>query len=229
MTFYAGGATMRGTFFAGWVMGVTMATTLCDATETEPTGAASAWTTSDAVVVRARELVARGKFQEAERALKDATNGDRRAQGEMLDIIRWTRWEYGLDEAGLIEKVRKSIPDLTADDVARWREDGELQHREIDGQVWYFRREPSNLFRFGDEAKRRRDAHATAKATGTSSAIVLEKHLAEVIDAAEKAGRADVEPVRHRVDYTVTVQQNHPLVKPGATVRCWLPFPQEHE
>src|SRR5688500_14880236 len=180
---------VRGAFWAGWLVGVTMATAMCEAAETEPTGAATAWTTSDEVVVRARELVARGKFQEAERALKDATDGDRRAQGEMLDITRWTRWEYGLDEAELIEKVRKSIPDLTVEDVARWRAAGALQHREIDGQVWYFRREPSNLFRFGDEAKRRRDAHATAKATGTSSPFVLEKHLAEVIDAAEQTGR----------------------------------------
>src|SRR5687768_1921487 len=177
MTFYAGGATMRGTFFAGWVMGVTMATTLCDAAETEPTGAASAWTTSDAVVVRARELVARGTFDEAERALNDATDGDRRAQEEMLGIIRWTRWEYSVDEAGLIEKVRKSIPDVKAEDVARWRAAGDLQHREIDGQIRFFRREPSNLFRFSDEAKRRRDAHAATKSPAAQASFVLEKHL----------------------------------------------------
>src|SRR5688572_3045524 len=100
---------MRTVLLAGWAMGV-MATAICGASETEPTGAASAWTTSDATVTRARELVAKGTFAEAERALHSAARGDRRAQAEMLDVIRRMRWEYDLEELGLLEKLRKSIP-----------------------------------------------------------------------------------------------------------------------
>jgi transglutaminase-like putative cysteine protease len=211
-------------------MGLMMAAAVTDAAETEPTGAARAWTASDATVVRARNLVERGEFADAERVLEDAADGDRRAQEEMLDVIRRIRWEYGIDDAALLEKVRKSIPDVNADDVARWRNAGVLQHRMIDGQIRYFRREPSNLFRFSDEAKQRRDAHVEKSPSQPgSSQFVLERHVADVIAAAEKTGNPHVAPVRHRVNYTLTIPRDHPLVRPGATVRCWLPYPQEHE
>ena len=80
----------------------------------EPTGASAAWTSADASVVRARALIERGAFAEAERMLGEAAGGDRRAQQEMLEIIRRVRWEYGLDDAALLEKVRKAVPDATA-------------------------------------------------------------------------------------------------------------------
>ena len=73
----------------------------------------------------------------------------------MREIVRRLRREYGLDESAMLEKLRP-YPDVTAADVHRWREAGELQHRVIDGQVRYFRREPSNLFRFSEDAKARR-------------------------------------------------------------------------
>ena len=37
-----------------------------------------------------------------------------------------------------------------------------------------------------------------------------------------------VHPVRHRITYTVRVNDEHPRVQKGAKVRCWLPFPQEY-
>ena len=40
-----------------------------------------------------------------------------------VDIIRRTRFEYSLDAAGLLAKVRKSIPDATAKEVERWAKD----------------------------------------------------------------------------------------------------------
>ena len=220
------GKTMRAIVLAGWAMG--LMATAC-AAQTEPTGAADAWTTTDATVVRARDLVARGEFAAAERALKSATEGDARAREEMLDVIRRIRWEYGLDEKALLEKLAKSIPDVRGEDTARWRAAGELQHRVIDGRVWYFRREPSNLFRFSESARERRDSFAANRSAAPTPSFVLEKHLAEVIAASERAGKQHVAPVRHRVNYTLTVPRDHPLVKRGATARCWLPYPQEHE
>ena len=71
--------------------------------------------------------------------------------------------DYALSADQMLTKLRRSIPAVTDDDVERWRSSGMLQHRTIDGEVRFFRREPSNLFRFCREARERRE-HAVEPA-----------------------------------------------------------------
>jgi hypothetical protein len=72
----------------------------------------------------------------------------------------------------------------------------------IDGQVGYFRREPSNLFRFCDEAiKRRTQSPDDAK----NAKWKLVDHLARVVASAEKTGDVEVEPIKHTITYTATI------------------------
>ena len=65
------------------------------------------------------------------------------------------RNEFSLDDEGLLAKIQKRIPDATARDITHWREAGELQYRIIDDKRLYFGREPSNLFIFSADAKKR--------------------------------------------------------------------------
>ena len=104
------------------------------------------------------------------------------------------RREYGLDEAALLEKLRQVDPRRHRGGPRRWREAGEVQHRVIDGQVRYFRREPSNLFRFCEDAKARR-----VKQEEKPAAWKLTDHLAKVIAEAEQSGKPEVVPVKHRI------------------------------
>jgi len=193
----------------------------------EPTGASAAWTSDDAVVVRARALLGRGGFAEAEDLLGASVPADlevRQARAELREIIRRIRWDYSQDEAQLLAAIRKSVPDAGADDLRQWREAGEVQHRRIDGRIACFNREPANIFRFCEEAKRRRRA---ASSPQSQPAFVLEKHLGDVIAAAQRSERALVLPMRHTSHYKLTINPGRAPV--GATVRCWLPFPQEHQ
>lgn len=188
----------------------------------QPAGASVAWTSNDPTMVRARALLDEGKFAQAEQLVQD----DHPAQSEMREIIRRLRKEYSLDEAALLDKLRKSIPDVTAADLTRWRAAGQAQFRMIDGQICYFNREPSNIFRFCENAKRRRDEYA--KGPASKPTFVLTDHLADVISAAESSRQVEVVPIRHRITYTLTVEPNRPGAKPGSLVRCWLPYPQEY-
>jgi transglutaminase-like putative cysteine protease len=195
----------------------------------EPTGAAAAWTSDDPAVVRARERVTEGKFTEAEGLLQ----GDDAAVVEMREIIRRLRHEYSSDEAALLGRLRQSIPDITPEDLGRWREAEQVQYRVIDGEVMYFRREPSNIFRFCEEAKTRRTEHAAAsekseKSEPAKPKFVLTEHLAEVVRAAEADGKPEVVPIRHRITYTLTVPGNRDAARPGSRVRVWLPYPQAY-
>jgi hypothetical protein len=99
-------------------------------------GASLAWTSDEPAVVAARGLIVQGRLTDAESRLDDSTE----AQRQTRETIRRIRRDYSLDEARLIEKLRKSIPDATPDDVQRWRETKQLQFRVIDGTVVYFNR-----------------------------------------------------------------------------------------
>jgi transglutaminase-like putative cysteine protease len=176
-------------------------------------------------VVAARKLIVAGALSEAESKLNDSTE----AQRQTREIIRRIRRDYSLDEAKLLEKIRKSIPDASMADVQRWRDAKQLQFRRIDGKVVYFNREPSTLFRFNEEAKNRRDAHRTRSAAEAEKAkFVLTDHLGQVIAAAERSADTQVLPVRHRISYSLTIEPNRPGAKAGSVVRCWLPYPKEY-
>jgi hypothetical protein len=111
-----------------------------------PTGAALLWTSTDPLIVRARELVLAGELKQAETLLRQAPASA--AVDESLETISRIRQDYSLSAADIISKLKPSVRDLSAADVERWTKSHELQARTIDGQLAYFRREPSNLFRF---------------------------------------------------------------------------------
>lgn len=189
---------------------------------TQPAGASIAFTSRDPVIVRCRKMMDAGDFAKAIDLLDHEQTSDARAADEMRDVIARTRSAYTTDAQRMLGKIRNSISDVTAEDLERWRKAGELDYRKIDGKVEYFNREPANLFRFCEEAKRRRTPAADEQ-TGWK----LEEHLARVI-AAAKDGGPEVVPIRHRINYSLTVPTNAPGFKAGALVRVWLPFPQEY-
>lgn len=194
----------------------------------EPTAAATAFTSADPVVRQARQLMDTGQFKSAEDLLaapeRNADAAARQARVEMTEILRRVRREYSLDAAGLLAKIRKSVPDATAEEMERWAQQSQVRFRIIDGQKFYFRREPQNIFLFCDEAKKRR-AQA-GNAPGPKWPLV--KHLAAVVAEAERTGAAEVLPIKHRFTHTLTIHAPHPALKPGAQVRVWLPYPQKY-
>ena len=141
----------------------------------------------------------------------------------MQEILSHLREEYSLTPQQMLQKVKGKIADASLDDLERWRAAGQLQYRMIDGQVGYFRREPSNLLRFCDEAKTR-----CGNPSASDASFVLTDHLAKVIDEAKRTGQTEVAPIRHRIKYQLTVPANVAGAKKGSLLRVWLPFPQEY-
>ena len=195
----------------------------------EPTGASTAFTSKDPVVMKARALMTSGKFKQAETLLGEqdakASAEARRARSELADILHRTRFEYSLEAAELLTKIKKSIPDATADDVERWARDSHARYQVIDGRKFFFRREPQNIFLFCEEAKQRRIKAGKAP---DEDKFQLVNHLAAVVAEAEHLGTIEVLPVKHRVTHTLTINSNNPAIIAGSLVRVWLPFPQEY-
>jgi transglutaminase-like putative cysteine protease/ubiquinone/menaquinone biosynthesis C-methylase UbiE len=196
----------------------------------ESTGASFAFTSNDPIVKQAIAMMTDGKFAEAQSLLASADGHASpevaRAREEMKEVLRRTRREYSVDAPELLKKIQKDIPDATAQDLERWTKAGLVQDRTIDGQLKYFRREPANVYRFSEEAKKRKEAAAKPEEKKTDWTLI--QHLSNVIAAAEESGKADVLSIRHRIDYTVTIPANTRGAKAGSQVRVWLPFPQEY-
>jgi len=192
-------------------------------------------TVNDPVLIEAQRLIAAGRLADAQKLLSDRRDNPgtdiARRRDEQVEVIRRIRLEYCVTEAQMLEKLRKSIPDITLADIRRWRDAGELQHRVLDGEVLYWEREPSNLFKFSKEAKERRDrtpAGAAKAAESRKADEALVQRVAEIVAAAEKTGKAEVLPVRHRVNYTLTLKPRPGRLKKGSLVRIWMVYPQEY-
>jgi transglutaminase-like putative cysteine protease len=192
-----------------------------------PTGASVAFTSADPAIAEIRKIIVSGGFPSREQVAKlDAPSDDPQiveARQEMKEILQRMRQEYSLSAPQLLEKVKGKIADVSLDDLERWRSAGQLQYRMIDGQVAYFRREPANLWRFCNEAKER-----CAQEPATGAKFVLTDHLAKVIDEAKRSGQTEVVPIRHRIQYRLSVPANAAGAKKGSLLRVWLPFPQEY-
>jgi hypothetical protein len=196
----------------------------------QPTGASLAFTSDDPAINKSMDLVSEGKYNEADALLKAQAASDgttKQAREEMSEVIRRLRREFSLTEDQLLARVRKSIPDATAKDLFAWRSAGELGAQEIDGQTFYYRREPVNLFRFSEDAKKRRDAANPPQAKSEKD-WKLEKHLRDILAAASKTMDSEILPIHHTVTFTLTIPANAKGAKPGSTARVWLPYPQEY-
>ncbi len=207
-------------------------------------------------LVRAVEA---GKLAEAEawiaaRLADPATDAGLRVRCEIeKERLRRLREDFSRTPEQMLERIRKDIPDATAEDLQRWADKGEIQWNIIDGQMFYFRREPGALLRFCEEAIARRDAAkkaATASAAasptpaaaapqatkapallGDSTAALgqeadKDEIIANVVKLHETQGGEFVYPVKIRATHTITIEGGK--VPAGQTVRCWMPFPQEY-
>lgn len=176
----------------------------------------------------ARQAATEGRFNEAEKLLRetlpDANAPVVEAAAVQLEVLRRIRLDYSLTAEQLLQQLRESIPDVTIEEIERWRQQDLLQHRVIDGEVCYFKRAASNLFRACPAAKARQKTTVTP----TGFRFDLPAHLAQLVAEAARTGQTQIHPVKHRVRYTLRVKEEHLRLHKGARVRCWLPFPQEY-
>lgn len=188
--------------------------------------AAPSFAETKAQLQAAKELIAKGEFREAEKLLKPAVDPAAPVTSQAaitLEILDRTRADFPHDEAEITKQLRESIPDVKETEIEKWRDAGVLQSKEIDGQHRYFRNAAANLFRLSKEARERRE-----KTLAEEKGFDLNKLIGELNTIAKTADTPAIYPVKHHVTYTLTLKEGNPRLKPGATVRAWLPFPQEY-
>lgn len=202
-----------------------------------PMPAVPSWLVPSSLPEPLRAEIEAGRFTNAEKWIDNSlAKSPDEALTQERERLKRLRRDYSVDATGLLEKLRKQIPDVTQADLDRWRAAGQLQSLVIDGETRYFRREPSNLFRFSKDALARRDAAAKSAtpsapagdpaAQASKPEFVLEKHIADVLQAADETGEREVLRQTFKVTHKITVKPG--VVPPGETIRCWIPFPQDY-
>jgi hypothetical protein len=168
-------------------------------------------------------LIAEGSYSEAERLLKERISDPQAPitseAAIQLEILRRTRSDFPHSEQEILAQLQKSIPDANSADIARWREAGDLHFRQLDGELRYFRQAVPNLFRFNEEARRRRTSASVEKKFN------LNAHIELLVEQAESAARPEFYPVTHRVQYELVVKDNHPRVQSGRNCESLAAIP----
>lgn len=191
-----------------------------------------------------QKLIDEGEFAKAQSALK-ALMGEKISeeqkefyyvQNEILDRIRI---DFSKNGVVIFEELKKEIPDVSKDEMEKWRREGKLEGKNIDGVMMYFKRAVGNLFILSKEARTRRDAFKNTESEKQKAAQALRDprdaakefdynaYMRKVIDAGKASSEPYVLPVKYHLDYTLTLKPD--VVPAGETVRCWLPFPRNNE
>ncbi len=103
-------------------------------------------------------------------------------------------------------EIREFNPYVSDNDIDKWTESGMLESMVIGKRVMYFKNAAPNLQRIIDFQK---SVH-----TAPADYSLNEKELPEGF----------LEPQRMRVRYSITVPVH--TLRPGKTLRCWLPYPR---
>jgi transglutaminase-like putative cysteine protease len=168
-----------------------------------------------------------GHFKTADAAIThalaqpDLSADTRKALAFQRERMRRILLDFTLSADDVKARVRKSIPDLTDAEFAKWNAAGLFEHQVIDGKTLYFKRSPGNLFRLSAEAVARR-AEQTPITDGPMES--LNDRQRAIYHAALTEHRSSVLPRRLRMTQTLTVDAD--AVPAGETVRAWIPYPQ---
>lgn len=184
-----------------------------------------------ALAAKVADVVAQvdgGNFALAEKKIAKAlgepglVGDDRRALEFERERMRRIRLDFPLTRNEVETRLRKSIPDLRADEFDAWDKANLLEHLVIDGQGWYFKLSVPNLFLVSTEASERRQPSVPISLGPLETP---HPHHEEVRRQALADGRSSgLAPRRVRITYSLNVDAD--AVPVGETVRAWLPFPR---
>lgn len=132
------------------------------------------------------------------------------------------RYDFRADEQAVLSFIKRYYPDVTSEQLQKWKAAKSLETMQIDGKECYFHAAAANLFRIDKDAvvqKRKIDGPPDPR-----YGDFIRRH-AQIVrrQGAETHSPTGLEPKTFRMTYTLTVPAD--TVPDGETLRCWLPYP----
>lgn len=176
--------------------------------------------------------IEKGNFTNAKNIISELLDNNPLTQNEKdslsfeMERHERIRKDFTLTKINVLEYIQKFIPEANEDMLTKWKEDGSLEFKVIDGVKFYFNRSHSNLFRINKEAKKRKEA--ITGITKDDLDILLEKLIPKLITEIGLNNSIHGLPNKIKLNYKLTVKPN--VVPEGEIIKCWLPYPKEkHE
>ncbi len=178
-------------------------------------------------------LINNGAFTKAQERIEQILKEDRTLSDEQkfdltIEIERMERIkkDFTKNEDDVLEYIKKYIPQVTKKDLRKWENEKSLEYMTIDGEKKYFNRAARNLFRINNKCLQIWNAHHENDESKTDGEVLNYKtHNSNIINKVVTTGKRYVYPVRMRISYTLSVNEN--VVPAGETIRCWIPHPRE--
>jgi len=176
------------------------------------------------------KLLEKGRFSEAkeliaEILIENTYLSDPEKKELHFEIERMDRIEkdFNQSETAVLKYIDRYIPGVTVEILHRWELEKSLEFMIIDGEKRYFKYAARNLFRLDPTCQLIwRDAH---REISNVKKFDLDGHIEDVIRQHLKTGKKYLHPVRIRIHYSISVNEN--VVPQGEIIRCWIPFPRE--
>jgi transglutaminase-like putative cysteine protease len=170
-----------------------------------------------------------GNYAKAESAISKIIETDTLSAEEkyslnfQIDRMERIKLDFDKTEADIIPSIKKYYPNVDEKMIDNWVTDNSLEAKIIDGKRWFFQNAVPNLFRINKQAKARKEG-VDGKTVSTLDAF-LSKDIPAVVKASEETGKRLVNPIKIKINYTLTVKKD--VVPAGEVIRCWLPYPRE--
>lgn len=172
-----------------------------------------------------------GNFAQAEQMIKlkiateDLTPAEVYDLDAKIQVMNRIRRDFSKVDTTVISYIKKVIPDVTPEQIAKWENSGALECMIIDGEKKYFWNAPRNLFRIDAQAQ----AHWDVKGRQSDELdLFLADYIPSVVAKTSKNKIENVgKPKKFKINFTLTVKPNE--VPEGETIRVWMPYPRENK
>lgn len=177
----------------------------------------------DGWLTQVENLMEQGEFAKAEALMKALPKKTRIEQEVRIDslitIMGRIRKDFNMTPDDGHKLIREKMPNVTTEQIAKWKRKNKIEYMNIDGQEWWFRKSVRNLWLLADELKENHDAEkwVTYK--------TRRKYYLEAMQC--PADEKGIRDWRH-VNITFTLDVNADVVPAGETLRVWMPFPYQN-
>ena len=169
------------------------------------------------------DLMEQGEFKKAENLMKSLPKKVKAAEEVRIDslntIMTRIRKDFNMTPDSGLNLIKQKMPEVTDQQIAKWKRTKKIEYMIIDGQEWWFRKSVRNLWLLADELKEDHDADKM------ETYNIRRKYYLEAMQSpADENGLRDW---RH-MNVTFYLDVNADAIPAGETLRVWMPFPYEN-
>jgi len=174
-------------------------------------------------VSKVGDMMDRGEFLKAEQFMKSLPKGVRVSEEVRIDslntIMGRIRKDFTMTPEEGLKQIKAKMPNVTQEQIAKWKRDSKIEYMVIDGKEWWFRKSVRNLWLLADELKEDHDAEKW------DTYNTRRRYYLEAMQSpADANGLRDWRHIVVRFYLDV----NADAIPAGETLRVWMPFPYQN-